>query len=416
MRWNGSYWERDRTIPFEIAMQVPARIRAESISQAPKTRELFRRWADQSENEGRIRAVIKLAETSRGVKVDPEDLDANPWLLCCQNGVYDVRTDMFRPPNPKDLLTKCTSVPFDAAAKCSGFRKFFDRIIPDPAERSRIQVALGYSLTGLVSEQRIFYCFGRGANGKSTLLETVASLLGEYAAVAEPTMFIKRSAGSPRDDIASLAGARFVKTVELRPRGLDISLLKSITGGDTIRARHLYGRPFEYAPTYKLWITANDLPSVRIDPAVKRRLDLIHFSVSIPEPEWVRGLDELLVASEGPGILAWLLRGASVWRAQGLSSSRASEAFQSGFWDILASDSKTAGASLARFFSEKCSFGPDLSTDNDILYSAYRNFCGREKLKPASHRLFSLSLLSQGGVARSRNKRSRVWTGVGLTA
>ena len=179
-------------------------------------------------------------------------------------------------------------VTFDPDAACPLWDEFLDRIFDrDTLLIDFFQRAVGYSLTGDTSEQCWFLCHGTGANGKSTALETVRAMLGDYGQQADPAAFLVKRGDGPSNDIARMKGARLVSAIEIgEGRRLAEALVKQMTGGDTLTARLLYHEHFEFKPAFKLWMAANHKPVIRgTDLAVWRRVRLVPFTVMIPEPE-----------------------------------------------------------------------------------------------------------------------------------
>jgi putative DNA primase/helicase len=197
------------------------------------------------------------------------------------------------------------------------------RVVPDPEVRAFLQRAVGYSLTGRTDAEVLFMIQGPGATGKTTFLEAIKAVLGDYAVTADPDTFLKRIGdGGIRNDIARLAGARFVSSVEVdQGKRLAESLVKRMTGGDTLLARYLYKEHFEFPAHFKLWIAANFRPQVTAhDSALWRRILLIPFKTVIPEKvrraEVKHRLKEDRLVQEA--ILAWAVRGCQDWRTSGL--------------------------------------------------------------------------------------------------
>ena len=275
----------------------------------------------QSEDAKRIHAMVQLAQSETGISVTPDQLDANPWLLNCSNGSVDLRTGKPLPHARENLCTKQVPVNFDSKAKCLTWKAFLHRIMGGNESLVRfLQRAIGYSLTGQITEQVLFLFYGTGANGKSTFVETMRALLGDYAQQADfETFLIGKNEGGPRNDIARLKGARFVSAVESgQSRQMAETVIKQVTGGDKIAARFLYQEFFEFSPQFKLFLVANHKPQVRgTDEAVWRRIRLVPFDVKIPQEERDKHLPEKL-QSELPGILAWAVRGCVKWQEKGL--------------------------------------------------------------------------------------------------
>jgi putative DNA primase/helicase len=183
-----------------------------------------------------------------------------------------------------------------------------------------LQRAVGYSLTGHVSEQCLFILVGTGANGKSTFLKVLQRLLGDYAGTVPMQTLMQQRHGTQTNDLAHLVGKRFVVASEGEPgQRLAESKIKLMTGGDRIACRALYQNLFEFDPQFKLWLATNDLPEITgTTEAIWRRIRVIEFPVTIPPAEQDKGLAERLIA-ELPGILQWALHGLSEWRKAGLA-------------------------------------------------------------------------------------------------
>jgi len=182
-----------------------------------------------------------------------------------------------------------------------------------------MQRAVGYALTGDVGEQCLFVMWGTGANGKSTFVETLHALLGDYAQKAEMRTLLHRDTDTVRNDLARLRGARLVSAVEIgRGKRLNEELVKELTGGDTITARFLVREYFEFRPEFKLFLAVNHKPQIHgTDEAIWRRVKLVPFNVYIPPEERDKALGGKLRA-ELPGILNWALEGCLEWQRGGL--------------------------------------------------------------------------------------------------
>lgn len=280
--------------------------------------------ATTSEGRARITAMIELAKSEPGVSLSPDALDADPWLLNVQNGTINLRTGELQPHKRADHLTKLAPVEYDPDATSTAWGKFLDTVTDGDMElQAFLQRSVGYSLTGLVSEEVLFFVHGPAATGKTTFMEAVRGVLGEYAMTADFESFIKRSAnGGARNDIARLAGSRFVSSVEVDDGAkLAEGLVKQVTGGDRITARFLYRESFEFTPTFKLWLVANDAPGVRHDDeGLWRRILRVPFERVIPggerDPQVKASLSN--PQESGPAILAWAVQGALAWQREGL--------------------------------------------------------------------------------------------------
>lgn len=280
------------------------------------------RWSTTTEGEGRLNAMISLARTEPGVSIRANQLDTDPWLLGVNNGLIDLRTGKVRRARREDLITKFAPVTFDAKATCPVFERFLSVIFDGNTSLIEfVQRALGYSLTGVTTEQCLFFLHGGGANGKTTLLVTFKALLGDYATQAAAETFMVKRDGSIRNDIARLHGARFLATSETEDgHRLAEAQVKQMTGGEPVVARFLHKEHFEFTPAFKIFLAANHKPIIRgADHAIWRRIRLIPFNVTIPEGKQDKNLVDKLKA-ELSGILNWALRGCLAWQKHGLQA------------------------------------------------------------------------------------------------
>lgn len=274
----------------------------------------------RSLNAARLRALLDVAQMY--LAAHPADFDADPWLLNLQNGTLNLQTGELHPHQAEDLLTRQAPVTYDAQAPAPTWTAFLGNVFhQDAALIAYVQRALGYSCTAATREQVFFLCYGAGANGKSTLLNAVAQVLGPYARPLKADVLMARAgAGSgpgPDPELASVVGARFVTAQEPHGMTLDTPRLKELTGSDAIQVRELRRAPFTFVPHFKLWLSTNERPSVpETTVGIWRRIRLIPFTASFHGHE-DRAMPAKL-AAEAPGILNWLLQGVHAWREEGL--------------------------------------------------------------------------------------------------
>lgn len=278
-------------------------------------------WAIKSESDRRLTDMVKRARGKLAVRA--KDLDADPWLLNVENGVLDLRTGQLRPHDPADRMTKLAPVTYDADATLPEWDAFLaDTTAGKEGLADFLQLAMGYSLTGLTSEEKLFLVHGPAGSGKSTLVEAIKATLGDYAATADFEAFIKhQSSGGPRNDIARLTGARYVSSIEVEQgKQLAEALVKAITGGDTVAARFLYAESVEYKPSLKLWLVANDAPTFNADDTgMHRRLLRLPLDNVVPDHRRDPRIKALLIDPKqaGPAILAWAVKGCLKWQELG---------------------------------------------------------------------------------------------------
>ncbi|MCM1220464.1 MAG: phage/plasmid primase, P4 family [Lachnospiraceae bacterium] len=257
------------------------------------------------------------------VPISPSELDTNKTLVNCPDSVINLENGEISRHSPDFYMTRMlgTSMP-ENPRKPEKWLTFLDDIFNRDKELIRyVQKALGYCLSGLTTEQCVFFLYGTGRNGKSTFLEVVRLILGDYATNIQPeSIMMKSSNSSANTDIARLKGARLVTSVEPNEgMRLNEGLVKQLTGDDMITARKLYGDEFEYRPEFKLWMATNHKPTIRgTDLGIWRRIHIIPFTVTIPEDKVDKNLGDKL-SEELPDILAWIVEGYRLWTAEGLT-------------------------------------------------------------------------------------------------
>jgi len=326
------------------------------------------------------------------------------------NGTLDLRTGELRPPRREDLITKASPAGFDPAATCPQWLAFLDRIMQGNAELiGFLQRAAGYSLTGNTSERAFFICHGTGANGKSTFLDVLKTLLGDYATTtAAETIMLKRYNAIP-SDVASLKGARLVVAIETEQgQALAEILVKSLTGGtDEIAARMMYKDWFSFRPTFKLWLGTNHRPEITgTDNAIWDRIRLIPFDVTIPAAEQDRGLAEKLKA-ELDGILAWAVAGCLDWQRGGLRPPELVKA--------ATAEYRAEMDALAAFLDEICLVAKYASVTSTDLYKAYNDWAKATAEKPLTSKAFSARMKERGYKTNGRAPNGRyLYQGLGL--
>jgi putative DNA primase/helicase len=249
-----------------------------------------------------------------------EQWDVDPMLLNTPAGVCHLKTGFIRPHDPADCLTRITSVAPDARAAAPTWHAFLQRITGGDTELAGYLKRLsGYMLTGRTDEQILAFAYGTGANGKSVFINTISGILGDYARSAPIETFTDSAVERHPTELAMLRGARLVSAVETEQgRRWAESRIKSLTGGDRVAARFMRQDFFEYVPQFKLLIAGNHKPSLRsVDEAIRRRLHLIPFAITIPPAERDPALSAKLQA-EWPAILAWMIEGCVEWQKHGL--------------------------------------------------------------------------------------------------
>lgn len=329
-----------------------------------------------------------LNEVMHHVPILPSQLDRYKAVLNTPGGVIDLKSGALAPHDPKNYFTKITAVEYSENADCPRWTAFLDDIFGGDKDLIRyVQKAVGYSLTGATSEQCAFFLYGTGRNGKSTFLDIIRDIFGDYAANIQPeTIMVRNSQGSAiNSDIARLKGARLVTSVEPN-EGVRINegLLKQLTGDDTVTARKLYGDEFEFKPEFKLWMATNHKPVIRgTDTGIWRRIHMIPFTVQIPEEKIDRRLKYKLSA-ELTGIFRWAVEGCLLWQKEGLKMPRA----------VLEEvrEYRREMDVISAFVEDKCTVGKGLSVKSSQLFAAYLNWAEQNNEYRMSSTKFGMEL------------------------
>jgi putative DNA primase/helicase len=308
------------------------------------------------------------------------------------DATYDLRTGIGRTPDPLDYITKKT------ACRCARagtphplWTEFLERVTDGDIELQQfLQRYCGYCCTGVTSEHVFVFAYGTGANGKSTFVNTVASVLGDYATVASMDTFLATNSPQHPTDLAKLCGARLVTAQETqRGRRWDEAKVKTLTGGDRITARFMRQDFFDYVPTFKLLISGNHRPRLSgVDEAIRRRLLLVPFTVQIPLAERDKDLAAKL-RPEWPAILRWCIDGCLEWQRVGLAPPTVV---------LDASEEYFAEQDTIQQWLDDCTTdsGPGAFTRITELFASWKTWCEDRNLKPGSEKALSEALRDKG--------------------
>lgn len=413
--WNGKRWERDTSgQAIRWAKDTVRQIFHEAAGQPDsEKRKRIAAWSFKSESRPRIEAMLALAESEAGIPIEPADLDANPYLLNTPSGTVDLRTGTLQQHDRQDLITKLAPVPYDAAAAGGEFyTAFLDRIFGGDQDLvSFVQRLAGLSILGTTSERMLPICHGAGANGKSTLLELWSRVVGDYAdqADADTLLLAKREQGANTPELADLQGKRLIVTSETSEgRKMNVARVKSITGGDTIKACRKFENPFSFIPSHTVWLATNHRPRIS-DPgdAIWDRVHLIPFAVTFPVGERVPRveLDERL-DQDAEAVLAWLVQGAAAYHRDGVGTVPPSVA--------IATDAYRESEDVVGLFLEDATEqSVTSSTPSRVLYQAYRSWCEQHGEQPQRERDFGPRVESKG-YEKKRTSAGVAWLNLAL--
>jgi putative DNA primase/helicase len=335
-----------------------------------------------------VAAIVTLARADRRLAAVTDQWDADIWLLGAPGGTIDLRTGTVRASSLTDYLTKITTVM--PGGDCPLWRQFLDRVTGGDVElQSFLQRVCGYALTGDTSEDALFFLYGLGANGKSVFIRTIAGILGDHHRTASMETFTVTNSERHPTDLAMLRGARLVSAIETEEgKRWDEAKIKALTGGDRITARFMRQDFFEYTPRFKLMIAGNHRPAIRsVDEAIRRRMNLIPFMVTIPREERDPELSHKLKA-EWPGILAWMIAGCLAWQRDGLQPPQAVTA--------ATEDYLEAEDAVRVWIDECCETGPNQSDSAANLWAGWKAWAERAGEYVGNKRKFSRKLEEKG--------------------
>ena len=410
-RWliyGGKRWDvDDRGEIVKRAKTIPARIHREAADAADEqTRKALGKHAAATEHARSIAAMIKLSEPE--VPVVPDELDPDPWKFNVLNGTLDLRSGRLREHSRADLITKMAPVEYDPMAKAPLWEETLERVLPSEEVRAFFKRLCGSALAGVVAEHILPILYGTGANGKSTVINTLLEVWGEYGIQAAQDLLIAKKGAHPTE-LADLFGMRFVASVETEDgRRFAESLVKQLTGGDKVRARRMREDFWQFTPTHTVFLATNHRPEVRgTDLGIWRRIHLIPFTETIPPEEQDTALPEKL-RGELSGILAWAVEGCLEWRLDGLKPPD----------EVLTATKEYREEMdvLGAFLDECCQLGPERNVAASDLYQAYGSWCLNNGESQETQRKFGRRLTERGVFSRYKGGASGAhrWRGLDL--
>ena len=414
-------WDETRWWNAPVAEQL-ARAKAEEVvadlmreamtmDDADQQKKAFA-WAISSGMSGHIDGMVKIARTQgRILAPDRSAFDHAALLLNCRNGTLDLETKVLRPHRRDDMLTKRAEVEWDSKATDPEWDKLLhDSLKGHDDVHDYLQQAAGISLTGLPDEEKLFFVYGDTATGKSTFVQALRAMLGDYAVTVDFETFLKKKGDAGvRNDIARLPGARFVPSIEVAEgKELAENVVKSLTGGDVISARFLYKEFFEFLPTFKLWLVANNRPHISADDAIWRRIHVVPFDNVVPVTERDPRLKKHLTTSPRArsAILAWAVEGYQQYRRVGRlvpppSVVSATEQYRK--------DTDT----FMSFVNACCDLQENAKTQKPTMRRAYVSWCEGEGCLPLGSKRFKERMVKLK-VTESASQGTDVWVGIKL--
>jgi len=401
LRWDGNAWRWcDSGEDMQAATWVADRLvddAMDAFKENPGSDEAKRKQKAASSlhgNEKRLQAMLNMAASEEGMGIaSVAELDKNPMLLGVSNGVVDLETGRLLPASPEYMITRQANAAYYPEAQCPKFLGFLNQTFAGDQEIvTYLQRAFGYTMTGLVDEEVLFFMFGFGANGKSVLANIIAGVMGDYAITANADLLAKKqsNANAARGDIARLSGARLVLANETRSEDVwDDQMIKTLASRERISARFNYGEAFDFFPTHKLWVRGNHQPGITDDgEGMWRRLHLIGFHYQVSEDDRISDLDRQILAEEAEGILKWMVDGALLWKRHGLNppiSIRQATAQYRKECDLV-----------GEWMEDCCQIDPAAATLKAAAYRNHKGWVEKSGMRPITQKRLSRQLKERG--------------------
>ncbi|PEQ33389.1 DNA primase [Bacillus cereus] len=384
--WDGKRWRIDNKKEIE---RITAKV-LRGLNKSEDESEM--KWARMCERRNiRMNSIKDLMPLVPGERAE---FDKHKYLLNVENGIVDLKTGKLQQHDRELGLTKITNIAFDENAKCPTWLTFLDQIfLGDKALIEYMQRLIGYSLTGDISEQIMMFLVGGGSNGKSTFINIIKDIMGDYGKQAKSDTFIKKKESGANNDIARLVGSRFVSAIESEEgEKLADSFVKQITGGEPVLARFLRQEFFEFIPEFKVFFTTNHKPIIGgLDEGIWRRVKLIPFNLSLPAHKRDKRLSEKL-SLEMPGILNWAIEGCMKWQQDGLKEPKVVAEATGKYKDDM--------DILAPFLDEVCYVdereNESVMIEAKELYNVYERWCFNSGERSLGNRSFYRMLETKG--------------------
>jgi P4 family phage/plasmid primase-like protien len=418
LRFNGKCWEwcqKDEQMGAAKLVAEQIMEKAGELFKLDPTGAVSKAWQSHAKtirSNGRIIAMLELATSEPGMSISSiNELDSKPMLLGVGNGVFDLKEMGLLPADPKLLISRQVHANYNRAATCPLWLKFLDEIfMGDQDVINYIQKALGYSLTGDVSEELLHFCYGHGKNGKSVMANVIVKIMGDYVQTANfDLLAMKDSTAS--NDVARLVGARMVMANETREnQRLDDQKLKALVSTEKITARFMYAEYFEFWPQFKIWLRGNYKPIITDSSnGAWRRMRLVPFEYQVPHDKTDFKLEQKLLA-EKEGILAWMIDGCQLWQQERLAPPKRIEDASRIYQD--------ESDMLGEFLEDCCEIGADKCETQKAVYGTYKGWTLKNGTHPTSQKSFTRQLGSRGvdtKRVKAQGDTKRYYVGLSLT-
>jgi putative DNA primase/helicase len=396
--WDGQRWKPDDSrLAIDFARKIVREVSSDLVQHDKDSRHLARAVASKKT----VSATETLARADRRHASTTDAWDRDPFLLNTPDGTVDLRSGDLRDHDTKDMITRMTAA--GPAGDCPRWKDFLVQIFDgNPEVIAYVQRVLGYALTGLAKEHALFFLYGTGANGKSVLLNTVIGILGDYADIAPIDAFVAHRGDRHPTELADMRGKRLVVAQETEDgQRWAEAKIKSITGGDRIKARFMRQDFFTFLPQFTLIIAGNHKPSLRnVDEATQRRFNLIPFNTTIPKSQRDPNLETTL-KGEWPGIMTWLIDGCLAYQREGLISP--------GVISDATGDYLREEDALGRFIDERCeiiALDPSALTQATELFDKWKSWCEATGDYAGTQKSFSRKFEARG-YDRAKDPKTR---------
>ncbi len=400
LMWTGRQWKVDDTLLVSHLMRAIGR---EAALKADS-----HRVASKLASAGTVASVERLARMDRRHAATTGEWDANTWSINTPGGVVDSLAGTIRPHQRRDLMIKMTNGTLVSNSRCDTWRRFLDEVCGhDSALVAYLQRVCGYCLTGSTREHALIFLHGTGANGKSVFVNALLDVLGDYGMNAPMETFMSSRNDRHPTELAMLRGARLVVAAETEQgRSWNESRIKELTGGDLITARNLYQEFFTYPPQFKPMLTGNHKPALRnIDEAIRRRMHLIPFTITVPPEKRDKDLQQKL-RLERDGIFAWALEGCAEWLKSGLCPPHSVREATDEYFE--------SEDSLGRWIDERCVRATNARSLTNELFADWKQWAETAGEFVGTQKRLS-ELLQSRGIQKWRNSGGlRGLQGIGL--
>ena len=399
--WAGDRWQEEKTSKAErLAVEITRQSLYwnEAVNLTPRERRSINR-------KNTAWNVRDLAATDRRIAASVDQWDRDPLLLGVPGGVIDLRDGSMRPASRESYISKNASVaPGNGSPRL--WLEYLNRVQDGQTDIiSYLQRYVGYCATGEIKEHALAFLYGTGRNGKGVFLETIGGILGDYTRTASMDTFMEKKHESHSTELARLHGARLVITEEAASGGRwNEARIKHITGGGKITAHYMRCDDFEFTPTFKLLIAANHKPMLRsVDEAIKARIHLVPFGVTIPAAERDQNLVSKL-REEWPQILGWILDGCSQWQNGGLKVPQAV---------LDATQQYVDQEDVLGQWIDECCVREDW-VEGAAAYRSFSEWSDKSGERPMSRRSWSNAMIERGFTPAKNGSGARMFDGISL--